>query len=284
MIDKFNKHKSVSGRCAMSAGDKKETASVKKVALRELSNESGNIINRRPENFILKEKGQDPDLIKVFVPDSARLAGSKRKQSDGPASPSSSQMPGKILSHGNLVYVRRRLETEQAKTGASVDANKDESSESRTPEGVVIVEPNPDLNKIQEPKTATSGGLSDLNSCEKTNSGFVVSEPHDSSVISETPVIDDSLTANNQDQGERFLQLQMFLRSCNQSSQEDYMQMLRSLSAAGRSKHAVELEKRAIHLLLEEGKELHRMKVLNVLGKASQQDHAMRPAHTSSSL
>ena len=29
--------------------------------------------------------------------------------------------------------------------------------------------------------------------------------------------------------------------------------MLRSLSAAGRSMHAIELEKRAIHLLVEEG-------------------------------
>lgn len=32
--------------------------------------------------------------------------------------------------------------------------------------------------------------------------------------------------------------------------------VLRSLSAVGRSRHAVELEKRAIHLLLEEGNQI----------------------------
>ncbi|XP_078448410.1 uncharacterized protein LOC144716986 [Wolffia australiana] len=68
---------------------------------------------------------------------------------------------------------------------------------------------------------------------------------------------------------ERFLMLQKFLNQCDQSDQEEYIQTLRSASAAVRSKHAVDLEKRAIHLLLEEGKELSRMKMLNILGTPS---------------
>lgn len=73
--------------------------------------------------------------------------------------------------------------------------------------------------------------------------------------------------SSTQDQSDRFLRLQAFLRNNEQSGQEEYMRMLRSLSSAGRSKHAIELEKRAANLLIEEGKELQKMKTLNILGK-----------------
>ncbi|GAB4853027.1 hypothetical protein Ancab_017216 [Ancistrocladus abbreviatus] len=78
----------------------------------------------------------------------------------------------------------------------------------------------------------------------------------------------DQRRINNQNWEERFLQLQMYLRKLDQSSQEDYLQMLRSLSSAELSRHAVDLEKRAIQLSLEEGKELQRVRALNVLGKS----------------
>ncbi|KAJ3707185.1 hypothetical protein LUZ61_010890 [Rhynchospora tenuis] len=93
-------------------------------------------------------------------------------------------------------------------------------------------------------------------------------------------LVSSTLTAS-QDWKERFIRLQAFLKSCDQSNQEDYLRMLRSLSAVGRSKHAIELEKRAIHLLLEEGKELHRMKVLNVLGKGVPYDPSLYPSQLS---
>ncbi|WVZ65781.1 hypothetical protein U9M48_015092 [Paspalum notatum var. saurae] len=73
--------------------------------------------------------------------------------------------------------------------------------------------------------------------------------------------------SSNQDWSDRFLRLQAFLRNNEHSGQEEYISMLRSLSSSGRSKHAIELEKRAANLLIEEGKELHKMKALNVLGK-----------------
>ncbi|OQU89876.1 hypothetical protein SORBI_3002G287300 [Sorghum bicolor] len=73
--------------------------------------------------------------------------------------------------------------------------------------------------------------------------------------------------SSNQDRSERFLRLQAFLRHNEQSDQEEYLHKLRSLSPVGRSRHAFELEKRAADLLIEEGKELQKMKVLNVLGK-----------------
>lgn len=65
----------------------------------------------------------------------------------------------------------------------------------------------------------------------------------------------------------RFMHLQAFLKQCDEPDQKDCLQALRSLSAAARSGHAVELETRAIRLSLEEGKEMKRMRMLNVLGR-----------------
>ncbi|WOK98411.1 hypothetical protein Cni_G07122 [Canna indica] len=275
----------------MPAGEEMFSVSVKKLALKELPNDHGNIISRPPANPpILKEKVPNLDSIKALSPDSVRLAGSKRLQSNGEASPSSCQMSGKVGQQGNLVYVRRKLETEQSKAATSGNAAKVGCPELRKSKNLVRVETNIDLNEIQEPYVDSSPAdvpddvtvdslatpvVSSDNYNAKTNSGLVVLEPYDSN--SKAPVAPDSVIVKNQDWKERFLQLQMFLKSCDQSSQEDYLQMLRSLSAAGRSMHAVELEKRAIHLLLEEDKELHRMKVLNILGKALEKDQMMLP-------
>ncbi|KAG6533717.1 uncharacterized protein LOC121980899 [Zingiber officinale] len=267
----------------MPAGEQKDTVSVKKVALRELPKESGNIINKLPMNSpIAKEKEFDSNSVKVVTTETVRLTGSKRKQSDCSVTPTSCQTPGKVGPHGNLVYVRRKLETEQAKTGI---ANKVESPVSRKSNGAVSAAANLDLNQSQEskinsfeanepalfdPLITSPDGPADICLEEKSSDDLVTQEPPASN--GKPPVVTDSVRVNTQNWKERFLQLQKYLENCDQSSQEDYVKMLRSLSAAARSKHAVELEKRAIQLLLDEGKELQRMKVLNVLGKASQQD------------
>ncbi|CAA7042416.1 unnamed protein product [Microthlaspi erraticum] len=69
---------------------------------------------------------------------------------------------------------------------------------------------------------------------------------------------------------ERYHQLQMLLNKLDsQSHQTDHhVQMLWSLSAAELSKHAVDLEKRSIHLSLEEAREMQRVSALNVLGRS----------------
>lgn len=65
---------------------------------------------------------------------------------------------------------------------------------------------------------------------------------------------------------QRFINLQAFLKQCDEPN-DDHLRIIRSLSASGRSGHAVNLETRAIMLSLEEVKELRRMKMLNVFGK-----------------
>lgn len=67
----------------------------------------------------------------------------------------------------------------------------------------------------------------------------------------------------------RFVELQKYLKQCDSSNHEVYLQELRSFSPDECSRHAVELEKRAIQLVVEEGREIQRVKDLNVLGKSA---------------
>ncbi|XP_008781311.2 uncharacterized protein LOC103701114 [Phoenix dactylifera] len=289
MIDKFSGYRLPSSGRAMPAGDKQHPISVKKVALRELPNESRNIITKPPGTSPLpKDKG--------ITPDSVKEVGTKRPQPDDPSSPSSHQAPGNIGPNGHLVYVRRKLETEQGKMSTCLNMDSADTPESRK-SGNKTKEQNLRQGQTQEPKEAshpvpmpvvslaTSSGGSSVFPCPgRPITGMAVPEPHDSMVTSATAVQADPPRSGSQEWKERFIRLQMFLKSCDQSSQEEYIRMLRSLSAVGRSRHAVELEKRAIHLLLEEGKELHRMKVLNVLGKAPSKDHTSISNQTPSPL
>ncbi|KAK9070183.1 hypothetical protein SSX86_010583 [Deinandra increscens subsp. villosa] len=63
----------------------------------------------------------------------------------------------------------------------------------------------------------------------------------------------------------RFAQLHNYLKQCDASNQEVYLQKLRSFSPDECNRHAVELERRAIRLTMQEGTEIKRVKDLNVL-------------------
>ncbi|CAL9115376.1 unnamed protein product [Musa textilis] len=256
----------------------------KKVALRELPNESKNITNKPLLNSLPK------DCVKGLTHESGKVAGTKRQQPDGPPCPSSNLPQVKVSPLANLVYTRRKLETEQGKMGAFVYINHAESPELRKLSSNCTKRLNMQKELIQEPKVVSSSsyvsdaitspamssmGLAFPHSHGKSISRLAGPEPQDSAIAAECPFpADPPHKVHNEGWKDRFLRLQMFLKACDQSYQEDYIQMLRSLSAIGRSRHAVELEKRAIHLLLEEGKELQRMKALNVLGKSQPNDHA----------
>ncbi|RRT36498.1 hypothetical protein BHE74_00043513 [Ensete ventricosum] len=244
--------------------------SAKKVALRELPNESKNKTNKPLLNSLPK------DCLKGLTHESGKVVGSKRQQPDGPPSPSSNLPQVKVSPLANLVYTRRKLETEQGKMGACVYIDHAESPELRKLSSNCTKRLNMQKELILEPKATSSMGLAFPHSHGKSISRLAGPEPQDSTIAAaECPFpADPPHKVHNEGWKDRFLRLQMFLKTCDQSHQEDYIQMLRSLSAIGRSRHAVELEKRAIYLLLEEGKELQRMKALNVLGKSQPNDHA----------
>ncbi|XP_072977707.1 uncharacterized protein [Typha angustifolia] len=281
MVDNFSQYGLESGGSAMLAGDKQNTFSGKKMALRELPYESKNIITKTPGTSPLpKDKGASFD--------SMNLLGTKRQQPDNPSSPLNYQVPDNSGINGHLVYVRRKLENEQGKISTSISEESMDPMEPRKISKTGREDQNAHQEQANDPNmpflpldvssastAASSGGLSHPHFLGKPVTGLAVSVPHESTFTSRNPLSADQQSPRNQDGKERFLRLQMFLKNCDQSSQEDYIRMLRSLSAVGRNEHAVELEKRAIHLLMEEGKELHRMKVLNVLGRASPKDHTL---------
>jgi hypothetical protein len=150
---------------------------------------------------------------------------------------------------------------------SSVAVQHDQTNKPELPSSVAVQ--HDQTNKPELPSSvAESGGIVSPKSPEKTNEQ-IVNKKNEPPVAPGTTVQDDTHKSSNQYWNARFNRLQTYLESCDRSTQEGYMRMLRSLSAADRSMHAIDLEKRAIHLLVEEGKELQRMKALNVLGKVS---------------
>ncbi|MCL7025880.1 hypothetical protein MKW94_011316 [Papaver nudicaule] len=258
-------------------GDKQQPIAAKKIALRDLQNDN---------RIVVHKSSTVPPSIKDPAPtsDVTKVSGAKRPTSERPTSPACHLSPNNA--NGTFVYIRRKSDQEVAKgNNCENDTNKTINS--------------PQLSQnIQGEKETTRQHIQvqgQKNSCvpaappmptTASSGGPSIPHPHGMPVNMSATVgptcTTDVLPSNTQrisDQNwkERFPHLQMFLRNCDHSSQEEYIQMLKSLSSVGRSRHAVELEKRAIQLLLEEGKELNRMKLLNVLGKPSSKNFPTTP-------
>ncbi|CAN6286597.1 unnamed protein product [Urochloa humidicola] len=183
--------------------------------------------------------------------------GIKRLQTDTPSSP---------VYHN--VYVRRKVEPEHSKVNPSQELKGNGRDKAKEQEAHQDVQ-HEEGNRPQEASpVAESVEIVSSKTPEKTNAE-TVPEKTDPPVASGSGIQEDVKQLSIQYWNERFNRLQTYLESCDHSTQEGYLRKLRSLSAAERSMHAIELEKRAIHLLVEEGKELQRMKALNVLGKVS---------------
>ncbi|KAG8089896.1 hypothetical protein GUJ93_ZPchr0011g26962 [Zizania palustris] len=243
----------------MLASDK-QLASVNKLASHELPNKGANIVNMSQGTSSLpKDKGP--------ATDPGRAVGTKRLQTDAPSSPGY-----------HNVYVRRKVESDHSKINSSQEKGngRDKTKELDAQQNVQHDQTNnPELSS----PVAESGSIVSPKSPEKTNEEIVLEKNYPPVASSTTAVQDDTHKSSNQYWNERFNRLQTYLENCEQSTQEGYMRgmtsgkhwyfvdflyhmvlstfhltpVLRSLSAAGRSMHAIELEKRAIHLLVEEG-------------------------------
>ncbi|KAG0460695.1 hypothetical protein HPP92_020992 [Vanilla planifolia] len=165
--------------------------------------------------------------LKGTILDSAKLSGIKRQKSSSPSSPSNPIQNNS--SNGQLVYVRRKLETEQSK---ACDCGFF---------SVVFSNFSQDF----------TWGLEQLLS-SKHPGDLVTTPPVNKATILPALPASEILGQGKEHLKERFIRLQMFLKNNNQCNQDEYVQKLRSLSATGRSMHAFELEKRAIQLLLDE--------------------------------
>lgn len=216
---------------------------------------------KKGANIVNMSQGTSP-LPKDKGPttEPGKAVGIKRLQSDTPSSPGY-----------HNVYVRRKVESEHSKVNPSQDLKgngRDKAKEQETHQDVQQDQQEEASRTQVSSPVAESVEIVSSKSPEKTNAE-IVPEKTEPPVASGTGIQEDVKQLSIQYWNERFNRLQTYLESCDHSTQEGYLRKLRSLSAAGRSMHAIELEKRAIHLLVEEGKELQRMKALNVLGKVS---------------
>ncbi|KAK9285969.1 hypothetical protein L1049_025171 [Liquidambar formosana] len=258
---------------SLSPSDKQPMVAAKKTALRDLQNDGRTVLAKPLGNCpSLKETQATKDAIKVL--------GNKRPTSDCPPSPPSHLSGSSNSPNGHLVYVRRKFEAELSKSGTFDKEHSADYPQSRQ------VSHKGDMPQQQTPmKLPTRTGFSAsvpismdsmLNSSKIPSAHFSLPK-HDNGmspeVTSAVPSSENSQDISHLHWKERFIHLQAYLKKCDHSNQEACIKMLQSLNSVERSRHAVELEKRAIRLLLEEGREMQRVKVLNVLGKSASRNN-----------
>lgn len=246
---------------------------VKKTPLRDVQNERMVVPNSNVGSPCTKDGGA--------ATDSSKVSGIKRP----PASltPSQDQSPSSTSPNAHLVYVRRKSEAETGKSSACEDISTNTTNNSPCQRQVDDKLEGDNQSQIKKPKVSPFPAFTPLPTTSFTSppakptvpvpvgkSGMMLPPPESchQPVASTTP---SSLNRPKEFKKlhweERYYQLQMLLKDLDQSNQEEYVQMLRSLSSVELSRHAVELEKRSIQLSLEEAKEMHRVALLNVLGK-----------------
>eukprot|EP00262_Sarcandra_glabra_P008303 TRINITY_DN21682_c0_g1_i2.p1 TRINITY_DN21682_c0_g1~~TRINITY_DN21682_c0_g1_i2.p1 ORF type:complete len:250 (+),score=33.07 TRINITY_DN21682_c0_g1_i2:367-1116(+) len=223
---KFNEYGLAISGTGGSSCDKQQP-SVKKTALRDLQNENRNIIS--------KPLGNSP-LPKVIGPvGDAEKVGSKRPNSDC-LSLCNNNTSGKI------VYIRRKAEPEPGKI-VSCD-NFDNSIPPQSRElSIEKEESHRQPSQIKEPKisyfsafspipvaslTTVSSGAPLVPHSLMTSNRSTVAEPN-YPMVSSTGIHtlvspQNTYNQNNRHWEERFQRLQLFLKSCDQSNQEEYIQ------------------------------------------------------------
>lgn len=251
---------------------KQPPVAIKKIPLRDVQNDNRSLLHRHTES----EGGSIADAIKT--------SGTKRLTPDCPQSPPCHQFFSSNGANDHLVYARRRFESELGKRRILDLPNKN-ADNLRSTQFCQNMQQIPqqqtqmkDRNAYCAPAfapiplaslvTFAFGEPSVPLSMGKPSNELLDVESNYLKVTSEVPHSVHSKETDDQQRKERFLRLQKVLKQCDEFDQNDYIQMLRSFSPSELSRHAIELEKRAIQLTVEEGKEIQRMKELNILGKS----------------
>lgn len=231
--DKLTDQRLFSSRNATSS-EKYISFSMNRMALGDIPNDLGSVMESPVSSIQPNEEQKDSDL--------AKFVGNKRQQ------PECSSTPGAIGSTCHLVYVRRKLETEHGKV--NVASNND-----------IVCSPG---------LTKCSNELSEKTEIQQEQSGKP-KEDHDKKAYDDTPShVDEPPIEILNYWTERFNMLQDHLQYLDKSGSKDYAAKFRKFSVEELNKYAVELEKRAIRLSLEEAMQSKHVKDLNLLGKSSQ--------------
>ncbi|PON66246.1 hypothetical protein PanWU01x14_111120 [Parasponia andersonii] len=277
---KFREYGMGNSEIDLPTGNKQLSVAVKKTVLRDLQNDNRiRAPNSTGNPPLLKDRGPFTNTIK--------LSGTKRASPECPESPSQHRSPNNNSTNGHLVYVRRKSEAELGKSSTCDSTNTNAYCLQSRQLGQQQETHQP-IPQIKEPKVSCfpafsplpmtssmiSSGKPSIPLPQKSGMQLASAESSDPlvSVLPSSGSLKENLRWEMQ-----YNQLQSLLQKLDQSRQDDYIHMLRTLSSAELSRHAVELEKRSIQLSLEEGsnllshvtaaKELQRVGVLNVLGK-----------------
>ncbi|KAJ7978699.1 Integral membrane protein hemolysin-III-like protein [Quillaja saponaria] len=254
--------------------DEQLPLAVKKTPLRDLQNDN---------RMTVPKPNANSSFLKERVPiNDTRVSGTKRPSPECPGDPDYQQSPGNSAANGRLVYVRRKSEAELGKRSTcgslninahcpySMEIGAEETAQPKTHLKETKVSCFPPFSPFPMASSMSSSGKHSVSlSFAKSAMPATRFAPAESNfpTASAVPAFDNPKGLKFLHWEERYHQLQMLLVKLDQSDQEDYIQMLRSVSSVELSRHAVELEKRSIQLSLEEAKELQRVGVLNVLGK-----------------
>lgn len=252
--DKFTDQRLFSSRNATTS-QKHFSFPIRKMALENLPDELRSIMDSPVSPVQPNEARKTSDL--------AKLSGSKRQQ------PESSSTPAPNGSTCHLVYVRRKLETEHGKTNAASNEN---------------ISCSPGVRKSLEKTEAQleqTGNSGEDHSKTMEQIGNPAEDYSKTMERTENPedhskTIDEVSSHANEPQieilnywTERFNVLQDHLQYLDKSGSKDYAEKFRNYSVEELNKYAVELEKRAIRLSLEEALQGKRVKDLNLMGKFS---------------
>lgn len=256
----------------LSGQDKQVPVPVKKTPLRDLQSENNIVAQKSPSiPLVLKE---------VVTTETVKVSGVKRPSPESPMSPHQ-QTSSNNGANGHLVYVRRKSEAETGK-----NSNNEVIADNAIPPEPSQLghqeDGNPQKSLINDSQMQSlpayapfPGSVMSINSGKHSiplslgNSDTKLAfEELTSQAVKTVTTSPAEARFKKQNWEQRYIHLQMYLKKLDQSSLEDHLQMLRSLSAVELSRHAVDLEKQAIQLSLEQGKELQRVKALNVLGKS----------------
>lgn len=251
------------GESESSLHDKQPPVSVKKTPLRDLPNVN-NMADQKSSATHLSGKEKDS------AAECVKLSSTKRPPSELPVNALHGSSTSASNANGRLVYVRRKLDTEVGKNNTNEIARpipddhqpgQLDPQEDASQQKVGAVEAKEQSSPVSDPictaiaTTLSSAEPSGPPNLEASNNTSIVPSSDQKKII-------------NRNWEERYLQLQIYLKKLDQINLDDHLRELRSFSSAELSSYAVELEKRAIHLSLIEGKEIQRVRALNVLGKS----------------
>ncbi|WOG97711.1 hypothetical protein DCAR_0417052 [Daucus carota subsp. sativus] len=259
---------------------KQPPISTKKLALTDVQNDN-RVLQYHRESLFSTDGGP--------IADKSKICGTKRPIPESLTSHPFRPLSDRTTTKEHLVYTSKKLEPVQGNGKSGHNADRSVSNPLPKPHHNMQQEILPKQTLVLEDNTnhvsmATSNHTIPKNTCSYLNSpldslpislanpgnGMGPAENDCSKVISKVPISAHSRRVDDRKWEERYIHLQNFLKMCDDESIcRDHVQKLRHLTPAELSIYAVELERRAIQLTIEEGKELQRMKALKILEKSA---------------